>query len=136
GLFFSTRTKPTATLALATISLSGALTVGELAARRLLPPLGGLPPVTGMTVLFDEEPETHGCEALFPSDASSPSSFAARWAHADADRRPLKVLHVGDSMLEGAGVSPDETVTAELGRLQPDVAHVNAGYGGTGTDLH
>lgn len=137
GAFVASRTRPRAVLVLAIVSVSGALLLSEGLARILIAPVAGMPPVTGMTVAFDATPVTPACEGLFPDPASmSPTGFAARLARAGARERPLRVLHVGDSMLEGAGLRPDQTLTAELGRLQPDVAHVNAGFGSTGTDFH
>jgi hypothetical protein len=49
------------------------------------------------------------------------------------DGRPV-VLHVGDSMVQGQGVQPDRTFVADLARIEPGARHVNAGFGGTGTD--
>lgn len=137
GALFGRRARPRAALVLTVSALVGALLTGEALMRRLIPPLAGLPPTTEMTVAFSSTPATAACEGLFPEAASSsPTVFSARLAHAGANERRFRVLHVGDSMLEGAGVEPEQTVTAELGRLQPDVAHVNAGFGSTGTDFH
>jgi len=45
-----------------------------------------------------------------------------------------RVLHVGDSMVYGANVPRDQTFTADLERLEPDVEHVNGGVSGTAPD--
>ena len=54
-------------------------------------------------------------------------------AERTAQLRPgsKRVLHVGDSMVEGVGVSPNETFVAELGRLAPGVDQINAGFAST-----
>jgi lysophospholipase L1-like esterase len=44
------------------------------------------------------------------------------------------VLHIGDSMVYGANVPRDQTFTAHLNRLEPDVEHVNGGVSGTAPD--
>lgn len=59
-----------------------------------------------------------------------PRTFAPR---AGASRR---VLHLGDSIAFGFGLPRDQTITAELERLEPGVEHVNAGIPGTAPDAY
>ncbi len=54
------------------------------------------------------------------------------------DRPPADkpwVLHLGDSMLFGSGVSPDRALPAQLAERLPRVGHVNAGVPGTSIDV-
>lgn len=46
-----------------------------------------------------------------------------------------RILHLGDSILEGAGVAWEETATAELNRIDSRVAHHNFGAAGSGPDF-
>jgi len=45
-----------------------------------------------------------------------------------------RVLHIGDSMVFGANVPRDQTFTARLDELEPDVQHLNGGISGTAPD--
>jgi len=47
-----------------------------------------------------------------------------------------RVLHLGDSIAFGFGVPRDQTLTAELERLEPGVQHINAGIPGTAPDAY
>ncbi|HVM95125.1 MAG TPA: hypothetical protein VMT89_01995, partial [Candidatus Acidoferrales bacterium] len=45
-----------------------------------------------------------------------------------------RVLHLGDSMVYGAGVARSQTFVAHLGELEPEIEHVNGGISGTAPD--
>jgi len=45
-----------------------------------------------------------------------------------------RVLHIGDSMVFGANVRRDQTFTADLEKLEPEVQHINAGISGMAPD--
>lgn len=45
------------------------------------------------------------------------------------------VIHLGDSMVDGAGIRPRETFVGLLSGRQPDVVHTNHGTGGVATDF-
>jgi hypothetical protein len=45
-----------------------------------------------------------------------------------------RVLHIGDSMVFGANVARDQTFTARLDELEPDVQHLNGGVSGMAPD--
>ena len=47
-----------------------------------------------------------------------------------------RVLHVGDSMVEGVGVTKDKRFTALLSNWVPQTAHLNISVDSTGTDFH
>jgi len=49
---------------------------------------------------------------------------------------PHRALHLGDSMVYGLGVERDETFTAILDRLNPDVQHINGGISGIAPDAY
>jgi hypothetical protein len=48
---------------------------------------------------------------------------------------PVRVLHVGDSMVAAIELRPTERFVSLLGGV-PGTAHVNAGVVGTGPDFH
>jgi hypothetical protein len=47
-----------------------------------------------------------------------------------------RVLHLGDSMAFGFGLPRDQTFTAQLELLEPDVQHINAAIPGTAPDAY
>ncbi len=63
-------------------------------------------------------------------DIVTPRNFSPRGG---VSRR---VLHLGDSIAFGFGVPRDQTLTAELERLEPGVQHINAGIPGTAPDAY
>jgi len=63
-------------------------------------------------------------------DVHLPRSFAAPTAAA------RRILHVGDSMTFGFGVGRDETFTADLQRLEPDVQQINGAIPGIAPDAY
>lgn len=106
----------------------------ETAVRTILP-TPQRPPHAPTHGLFYAGVLDRRCAALFPDTyaGSSMDLFAQRSA---GPPRRQHVLHVGDSMTEGVGAGLDNAFAAVLARRQPDVAHTNAGFGGTGTDVH
>jgi lysophospholipase L1-like esterase len=120
-----------ARLALVAVSTLVALAGLELAARALPAPAASFAPPREVQLLLPAAEDLGGCAPLHPDAA--PAAFAARTA-AVRPGAPV-VLHLGDSMVEGVGVTPEEAFPALLGRAQPGVAHVNAGFAGTSLDF-
>lgn len=121
---------------LMTLSLVFALTLGELAVRMFLPPAQPMPPADEARLTIDIVKEAQLCNALYPDAfplTTSGLTFEDRTAL--GHERPLRVLHVGDSVTQGVGVEPAFWFTTLLSNAQPDVAHINAGYSGSGTDF-
>jgi lysophospholipase L1-like esterase len=118
-------------LGLALSSVLLALFALEIAARALPAPPATFPPPERARLFFEAAPGDEACAPLYPAEL--PSAFAERTSHL----RPgsTRVLHVGDSMVEGVGVAPGETFVAELGRLTPAIDQINAGFAGTSTDF-
>jgi lysophospholipase L1-like esterase len=119
------------------LSLVLALTLGELTVRALLPATQPMPPADEARLTIDILDEDQLCNALYPAEfplATAGLTFEDRTAV--ARQRPLHVLHVGDSVTQGVGVEPAFWFTTLLSNAQPDVAHINAGYSGSGTDFH
>jgi hypothetical protein len=96
-----------------------------------LPPPPSYPPVAEARLTFTAEERERACRELYPD--VFPGGVA------DTLKRRTgqgAVLHVGDSMVYGTSVRPEETFTAILDRQEPATAHVNGGQPGTGTDYH
>ena len=128
------------------LALSGAawlvaFGVLELGARLLLPDPPMYPAAADARLVFEERRVSDTgpastletgrpwrCEGLFP--ARYPDYFRARVPDG-AERR---VLHVGDSMVEGVGIA--KTFVQLLSDRQPGAAHINAGVSSTGPDYH
>jgi hypothetical protein len=119
-----------ARIALAAGSSLVALLALEVAARALPAPAASFPPADRIALLREETAVDPECAPLHPEVAPEP--FAQRTA-AVRPGAPL-VLHLGDSMVEGVGVALEEAFPAQLGRLQPGVVHVDAGFAGTSLD--
>ncbi len=66
-----------------------------------------------------------GCDALY--GALDPASSVR-------GDRPL-VLHIGDSMVAGSGVRPEDTFVARLNGSDSPFEHLNAGVSGVSTDI-
>ncbi len=85
----------------------------------ILPASGGFPH-SGVT-----------CDGLFPD--RHPELVAARTRFPE---RGVQVLHLGDSMLAGDLVSPEERTAYRLNDLDPGVSHIDGGFAGTGPDQY
>jgi hypothetical protein len=72
--------------------------------------------------IYDADEARHGIV--------TPRNFSPR------DGVSRHVLHLGDSIAFGFGVPRDQTLTAELERLEPGVQHINAGIPGTAPDAY
>ncbi len=118
-------------LALATGSVLFALTALEIVSRILPAPPTAFPPPEQARLFFEAAPGAEACAPLYPAEL--PSAFRERTAA--LREGSTRILHVGDSMVEGVGVAPSETFVAELGRITPAVDHINAGFAGTSTDF-
>ena len=81
-------------------------------------------------ITYGDEYRTIYDLAQVQHDIVTPRTFSPR---AGATRR---VLHLGDSIAFGFGLPRNQTVTAELERLEPGVEHVNAGIPGTAPDAY
>jgi lysophospholipase L1-like esterase len=119
---------PRAALAIAAAAV--ALGVLEAASRALPEPAAAFAPPGRARLFFAAAPGAERCAPLYP--AADPSALAERTA-AVRPGAPL-VLHVGDSMVEGVGVPRDEAFPAVLGRMDPAVDHVNAGWADSSLD--
>jgi lysophospholipase L1-like esterase len=117
-------------LALALAATALALGVVELVARRLPAPRAVFPAPEAARLLFDETPGIEACAPFYP--AVTPGPFLDR-TRGIRPGSPI-VIHLGDSMVEGVGVAPNETFVARLGELQPGVNNVNAGFASTSAD--
>jgi hypothetical protein len=118
-------------------SLIVALCLGELAVRLLLPATQPMPPADEARLTIDIVQEAPLCNALYPVEFPLSARGVTFEARTGVDReRPLHVLHVGDSVTQGVGVEPPHWFTTLLAQAQPEVAHINAGYSGSGTDFH
>ncbi|MFT3774114.1 MAG: SGNH/GDSL hydrolase family protein [Minicystis sp.] len=117
-----------ARLTVITIAMLGAL---ELACRILPEPAASFVPPESVLLQLDASAHASACAPLHPD--LHPEVFQARTAGVRAGT-PL-VLHVGDSMVEGVGVTPPETFVAQLGALDRQTDHVNAGFAGASTDV-
>ena len=101
----------------------------EIASRVVLPKAPPFPPARKARLVVSFATRDPPCEAIFP-DATG---FIEERTH-DAGDRPVRVVHVGDSMVWGNGVSRDEAFPSLLEKLQPGVAHINSGTPAAGPD--
>lgn len=100
-------------------------------------PFPVLPSPRDARFLFEANEREPACRALFP-DARTAGWFPRFGRQTDVARVSgmRRVVHLGDSMVEGSDVSGESTFVAALGRLSPGVEHLNLGISGTGTDAH
>lgn len=133
-----------------TVSLAASLMALEVGSRLLLPPVPGFSvEETDFRInpaLHVEQPvmaggQDHACYVAYPdqyqrrtTSIRGPTVPLRATTAAPPEHPRRRVLHLGDSMTYGFGVGPDETFEAELGRLEPDVAHTNAAIIGIGPD--
>jgi len=129
------RVRPAGLLALG-ISTLLALLIAE-AASRLLPAPPVFPPAREARLLLPKGrpmpfslPATW--EALFPE--RWPALLKDRLRHANRNRP--RILHVGDSMVEGTAVAASEHFVSILNEARRDISSINAGIGGTGPDFY
>lgn len=139
GFFLSAheagRVRPTGLLVLSISSLV-ALSMAE-AASRLLPEPPVFPPAREARFILPGGRPMHVSvpatwEALFPE--RWPALLKGRLL--DESGGPHRILHVGDSMVEGTAVAPSERFVSILDRTRTDIASINAGIGGTGPDFY
>jgi hypothetical protein len=103
----------------------------ELLSRLALPPLPPYPPAREARLVVSFSNRDAPCEAIFPQATGFIESRAAA-----AGERPLTVVHVGDSMVFGNGVQPEQAFPALLEARDDRVAHINAGTPGAGPDAN
>lgn len=109
----------------------------EVATRLVLPAPPGLPRPDEAHLVFMLMPDEGTCSGLFPDAWPAPVATPAYgWRTRFTAERPVRVLFLGDSVPEGAGVPMERSFPELLSARQPRVAHVNAAYGGTGPDFH
>jgi lysophospholipase L1-like esterase len=129
-------------LVIALVASVVALGLVELIARRL-PPAPGFPPEEALRMRLSPM-DLHLAEVRYGTDAwkemvcaelypGSPAPFFDERLRAATS--PRRVLHLGDSMIFGTGVAPEQALPSVLGRLEPGVAHINAGIPGTAPDV-
>lgn len=109
-------------LALAVVATALALGAVELVARRLPAPRAVFPSPDAARLLFDETPGIEACAPFYPASTPGPLLDRTRAIRAGLPT----VIHLGDSMVEGVGVAPEQTFVARLGALRPGVNDVNA----------
>ncbi len=105
------------------------IVAAEAVVRVALPPAPYYPPPHEARLTLPLALRDEACRAIFP-DATD--ILAERTA--EARTRPVRVLHVGDSMTAGTGSGREQAFPAVLSTLQPDVGHINAGTVGIGPD--
>ncbi len=133
-----------ASVALLVASTAASLGLAELASRTLLPPIRAAIPEHPPRLILDDANvqgaryaksdgfRREACTFLYPD--VHPGAFESR-APADDGRRPA-VLHVGDSMVEGASLPMAQSFPQRLAELDPGTVHVNAGMAAMSVDYH
>jgi hypothetical protein len=112
------------------LAILGAMGV-EVSVRRFLPTPRSYPDPAVARLVFKPSDEREPCRAI--DTAGHPGWL--EWRRGGRIPEGERILHVGDSMVEGTpGAEPEETFTAELDRLDPGYAHVNLGAAGSGPD--
>ncbi len=113
--------------ALAAVSVLAALMLGEAVLRYstrapAFPPIGA----ARLGVTYFDWATANACEELF--------------GQVDLPARPVpgihRMIHVGDSMVEGVFVGKGQRFTNILQQLEPEWQHVNAGVSSTGPDFY
>ena len=117
------------------VALVLALAILEVGVRLFLRPPPAFPPPSQATLRLPPSGlagvGVQACKGLFP--AEFPEVVQERDFLPGRNRR---VLHVGDSMVEGVGVERSERFVSLLNQLDNRAAHVNAGFSGTGPDYY
>jgi len=112
------------------------LVLVEVLQRLFLPLPPRFPPPFEARLFFETELDERACGGIFPDhypNHGKQLSFAARVSL--SSQRETTVLHVGDSVVQGTGVEMNRAFPALLSAMQPRVAHLNAGFEGTGSDF-
>ena len=107
----------------------------ELVAATLPPAGPPLPPPGQVSFLFGPSSFDGACRCLYPSDEGSHIATLV----ADAESLPARsrrVVHVGDSMVEGSGVPFDANFTYLLEQKRPDERHINLGVPSVAPDFY
>jgi hypothetical protein len=104
----------------------------ELLVRRVVPEPPRFPPATSARLWFQPEDIEDACRAM-ELERQPPW---LNWRSGGEIRSDERVLHLGDSMVQGEGVEGNETFAAALERLDPGVAHINAGAAGSSVDAY
>jgi lysophospholipase L1-like esterase len=117
-----------ASLALAATALSLALL--EIITRLLPAPAATFPPPEEARLILSLPPAAEACAPMYPDRWPDPFLERTRAVRANA---PV-TLHVGDSMVEGVGVSPEQAFPALLADRDPSSNHVNAGFASRSID--
>ena len=129
-------------VALAVAATVGCLAVAEIAVRLMLPPLPMYYPDRSIGIRFPPF-DRHRGEAVrqTPFDIDVDLSTCT-WLYGDGvgdlpkETSTPAVLHVGDSMTEGADVDADDRFVGRLQREMPEVRHINLGLAGTAPDFY
>jgi hypothetical protein len=114
-----------------------ALAILEATVRWWLPLPPRFPSPSEAALIFKPSVWDAGCSVLYGSASVENGVRALR--HGSASRHVRKdaplVVHLGDSMTYGEGVSDEETFAALLDARQPAVMHRNYGVWAVGTDF-
>lgn len=106
--------------------LLGAL-VAELGLRAAGGPTEHLPPPHQARLFAEVTNRDPPCNVIFPA--------STRLGPSEARGLPV-VLHLGDSMVAGAGVTHEERFVSQLAARQPDAHHVNLAAVSAGPDVY
>jgi hypothetical protein len=104
----------------------------ELLVRRALPEPPRYPEAATARLLFAPEGREDVCRALRVEERPP----WLNWRNGGVIRPGERVMHLGDSMVQGSGVEGNETFTAMLEQLDPEVVHINAGAVGCSVDAY
>lgn len=113
----------------AAVATALCLLVSEGAVRAVMPPAPHYPPPREARLMLPVMNRDEACPALYPDR----SQIIAERTQGLLDR-PVRVLHIGDSMTAGTGSSREQAFPAVLSSMQPGVAHINAGVVGLSPD--
>lgn len=111
--------------------LLGGAALAEVVGRGLLPEVGRAP----VTVRPWMRVGTMFPNGLGGTLGDEAAACALAFAEPADPERPPAVLHLGDSIVHGSGVRPEEAVVAQLGRNEPAVHHRVAATPGVGPDV-
>jgi len=106
------------------------LLIAEVIVRVALPSPGSVPPPRSARLVVPVTNRDPPCNVIFPTDDEV--RHRSTWG---APGRPT-VLHIGDSLVAGIGVSASENFVSDLNAAQPSVRHLNLGSVGAGPDVY